>query len=100
MKPQDLLDETGCVKRGNEEAWAYITARDFLFDDTYLIDIGDPADKNSKAINCEDLLDNLIENCKGRKLDSSIVDPSIEHLRTSLSRKSGDPRLIELYCKK
>ncbi len=100
MTPWDLLDEPDHVKRGYEEAWAYITARDFLFDDNYLIDLGDPYDKNSKGINCADLLDNLIENCKGRKIDSSFVDPSISHLRASLSKKSGDPKFIKLYCKK
>lgn len=100
LKPQDILDESGGVKRGNEEAWAYITARDFLFDDGYRIDLGDPSDDKDKSVNCEDLLDNLIENCKGRAKDSAFVDPSMDHLRASLSKKSGDPRLIELYCKK
>lgn len=100
LKPQDLLDENGVVKRGNEEAWAYVTARDFLFDDNYFIDIGNPYKGEDKAVNCEDLLDNLIENCNSRMTDSTFIDPSISHLRASLSKKSGDPMLIETYCKK
>ena len=100
LTPQDLLDESGGVKRGNEEAWAYVTARDFLFDDNYRIDLGNPEDGSNKSVNCEDLLDNLIESCNNKKTDSTFVDPSMAHLRASLSRKSGDPKLIEIYCKK
>ena len=99
LTPADLLDENGSIKRGNEEAWAYITARDFLFDDGYFIDLSGPDDEKVKSLNCEDLLDNLIENCNSRATDSTFVDPSIRHLRASLSKKSGDPKLIELYCK-
>lgn len=100
LSPKDLLDESGSVKRGNEEAWAYITARDFLFDDNYFIDLGSPWEGVDKSVNCEDLLDNLIENCNSREKDSTFIDPSMTHLRSSLARKSGDPRLIEIYCKK
>jgi hypothetical protein len=94
LVPQDLLDQVGNVKRGNEEAWAYITARDFLFSDQYYINIG------SKDINCKDLLDTLIESCNNKQNCVSIIDPSIKHLRASLAKKSGDPKLIELYSKK
>ncbi len=94
----DLLDSAGNIKRGNEEAWAYITARDFLFDDSYYIDFDYP--RSNKSLNCTDLLESLVDNCSSIKIDATLVDPSMTHLRSSLSKKSGDPKLIELYCKK
>ncbi len=99
LLPADLLDGLGGVKRGNEEAWIYITARDFLFDDNYFIDLGDPSEGKDRSVNCDDLLDNLIENCNSKQTDSTFVDPSIKHMRSSLSKMSGDPKLINLYYK-
>ena len=99
LRPEDLIEEDGSVKRGLDEAWQYITSRDFLLDDEYLIDIGDPIEGTQKPVNLEQLLSWLIETCRGRSLDSSILDPSIEHLRAKLARASGDPKLIILYCK-
>ncbi len=57
-----------------------------------------PAD-TGKESNLEGILDTLIENCNSRSIDSSFVDPSITHLRASLAKKSGDSRLITLFCK-
>jgi hypothetical protein len=96
LNPFDLLDESGNVKRGAEEAWTYVTARDFIFDDNYKINIGDP--KDNKTVNYEDLLEYLIEVCQGRSIDASVLDPSIKQARREIARKSGDPKLIAIYC--
>lgn len=100
LDPCDLLDVSGGVKRGSEDAWAYVTARDFLFNDDYHIDLGNPDEGIDKSVNCETLLDNLIETHSSRESAATFIDPSMSHLRSSLSKKSGDPRLIALYVKK
>jgi len=102
LKPIDLLDENGVLKREFNDAWDYLTAREFLFNDEYTIDIGDRTDNEDgfKQINCRDLLENIIDVCSGKEVDSSFVNPSIEHLRSTLAEKSGDPKLISLYTHK
>ena len=102
LKPIDLLDEDGVLKREFNDAWDYLTAKEFLFNDEYTIDIGDRTDNEDgfKQINCRDLLENIIDICSGQEVDSSFVNPSIEHLRSTLAEKSGDPKLISLYTHK
>lgn len=95
---EDLLDENGEVKRGQEEAWNFVTARDFLLDDDYYISFDSPEameNGTGKEINCRDLIEWLIEVGAG----PSILDPSIEHLRARIAKASGDPQLISIYCK-
>jgi hypothetical protein len=97
LNPRDLQEEDGTIKRGNEEPWSYITARDFLFDDNYRIDLGDPYSSRDKTVNCKELLEFLIEICNSKELDSSLLDPSMKHLRRSLAQESGDPKLVSIY---
>jgi len=102
--PMDLCSPNGEVKRGFEDAWAYLTARDFLLDDSYEIDIDCPKEVDeklvsTKSVNLETLLEYLIENCKNREIEAGIIDPSVNHLRRSLAKASGDPYLIAKYCK-
>jgi hypothetical protein len=99
LELEDLIEEDGTVKRGLDDAWQYFTSKGFLLDDEYLVDIGNPEEDTQKPVNLEQLLSWLIETCRGRSLDSSIVDPSIEHLRSELAKDSGDPKLIAIYCK-
>lgn len=96
VTPEDLLEEDGTVKRGKEEVWLYVTARDFLLDDSYTIDLDEP-DCN-QGVSLEDLLDYLVESFGGKSLDSSFINPSISHLRAQIAKATGDPKLIAIYC--
>lgn len=83
----------------SEDAWVYITARDFIFRDDYYIDLDDPISKKlGQAVTLDDLLSWLVETCKSHAVDSSFVNPSIEHFRAQVARATGDPKLITKYC--
>jgi len=85
-----------------DEIEDYKTARDFLLDEDYHIDLDLPEQRDKgkgKFVNLRDLLDFCIENCRGRKLDTGLIDPSTEHLRSSLAKAAGDPKLIAKYCR-
>jgi hypothetical protein len=93
----DLLDGDYSILPGREDAWNYITARDFLFDDDYKIDFGSPGDEAYKAISCKELLEFLEEIYSGKQCNTSFVSLSINHLRSFVANESNDPDLIEEY---
>jgi len=95
----DLIDREGKIERGQEDAFSYLSAKGLLFDDDYQIDFDSPEKiekGEAQTISCKDLLESVVEVYKIRGIPA--YNPSIESLRSSTARSSGDPKLIALYC--
>lgn len=86
-----------------EEIEDYVSARLFLLDDTYHVLMDGPESLEAgtaKYVNLRDILGLCMEQCKRMDLGPLwAVEPSVEQLRASLARASGDPKLIALLCK-
>jgi len=94
MDLRETLDENWNVIKGTEDAYSYLSAKAFLFDDTYRISFDNPNDPtfSGKTITCRELLDVITSTS-----DGAIINPDIEHLRSSVAKLSGDPILIEEF---
>jgi len=109
---RDFLAFNNDLNRWDNED--YITARSLLFRDDYEIDIGkgvyvEGNGKKSSAsmndtgegvyVNLRDLLEYLIAAMETMKLSVSVRKPTVERIRHYMAKTSGDPSLMERFCK-